>query len=644
MARLAQELSDAGDDCRECTRRAAVLIADELGDVATVLVLDPPGHDGAAIGIAHRDPSLQAMVEGLVAEATPADLRAFAEAVAHGGDPVITDLALDAGPPLFASAFGRYQEVAGPTSVAFAPLRDLNKVAVGFIATVRDGASPPYTDADLSAVAAAADKISSLLLAMNARASESALHRQWSTAFSAAPIGMAVLTPAGSFVAVNASACVILGRDATELVGGSWDGLVSSADADDDEPDFPGRPGYGAIGGYRVRRIVRPDGSFRWIRLTMAVVPDQRGEPDAVHAQFIDVTEQHDAEERAGRFVSLVHSSPDFIAVADLDGHVVFLNEAGRWLVGMPMDVDVEHTTIADYLSPAGVKASEEVERPAILREGSWQGWSTLRDWRDDSEIAVSVTSYLMRDRLTGAPAAFATVQRDIRDRLVTRQAITDLAEQRRLLLTELVSAERAEQHRIATEVHDDSVQILAAGQLRMQLVTRLLDDGDLDGAQKSLRAATELVSTALQRLRRILVTLEPAGGPDTDLDVAFHEAAHQFFDGTPTVVRIAGALSGLPTDIAAVFHRAGREALSNARRHAHATTVDVTLLDEPDAWILVVEDDGVGVPDEIVGLAGHLGIRGMVSRVEALGGECTITRRPSNGTRVHIAIPRAGD
>jgi diguanylate cyclase (GGDEF)-like protein/PAS domain S-box-containing protein len=120
--------------------------------------------------------------------------------------------------------------------------------------------------------------------------------------------------------------------------------------------------------------------------------------------------------DRARHFEALVHASPDFLALADVEGRVQFVSAAGRQLVGMPDDVDVSGTTIADYLTEEGLAASVEVEQPSILATGSWQGESTLRDWRGGPPIPVAVSSYLVTDLQTGRPLALATVQRDLRE------------------------------------------------------------------------------------------------------------------------------------------------------------------------------------------------------------------------------------
>ena len=175
------------------------------------------------------------------------------------------------------------------------------------------------------------------------------------------------------------------------------------------------------------------------------------------------------------RFQSLVEASGDFIAIASIDGSVIYLNPAGRELVGLDPDIDVTKTTIADYLTEEGIKASLEIEQPAVVAHGHWEGESTLRNHRGGRPIPVAISSFVMLHPVTREPMALATVQRDITERLIAQSALQDLADQRQELLDRLVQAQEDERARIAADVHDDSVQALAAVELRLGLLRRRL-------------------------------------------------------------------------------------------------------------------------------------------------------------------------
>jgi signal transduction histidine kinase len=341
---------------------------------------------------------------------------------------------------------------------------------------------------------------------------------------------------------------------------------------------------------------------------------------------------------RAEVFQSLAQSSPDFIAIAGADGSVEFVNDAGRALVGLPDDLDITKTTIADYYMPAARHIDGVVAAWPQPLHNSWQGNSVLRNWQDDSEVAVSVRSFTIGDIETTEPNALATVQRDMRPEIAARHAIADLAEQRRILLGELVNAEQAERERIAHDVHDDSIQLLAAAALRSQLMLSQLDTGS--AAHKTATAIGDLLHSAQGSLRRLLLDLEPASGPDRGLDDALRQVVDAFFADSTTSVTITGTLSDMPSEVAAVLYRAGREAVSNARRHAVADNVTITLTEDEHHWRMAVDDDGIGMPITIPARPGHLGLKGMRSRIEALGGTVTITPGLHGGTHVLLEVP----
>jgi signal transduction histidine kinase len=100
--------------------------------------------------------------------------------------------------------------------------------------------------------------------------------------------------------------------------------------------------------------------------------------------------------------------------------------------------------------------------------------------------------------------------------------------------------------------------------------------------------------------------------------------------------VQFDGVIDAVSDDAAAQLLTSLREALSNVGRHARASSVLVTLTAGTDL-VLVVEDDGVGIPDEP---ARGSGIDNISRRASGLGGSCEITAKDSGGTRVRWSVP----
>jgi PAS domain S-box-containing protein len=112
------------------------------------------------------------------------------------------------------------------------------------------------------------------------------------------------------------------------------------------------------------------------------------------------------AEEQTKRFAALVQHSSDLIAMASLDGEILFINQAGRDLLGIEP---------GDELSLAKFHTEEGLKRGAMLQAtGRWQGEGVLRHPHTGALIPTQISSFLLRDA-DDKPIGYATVQRDLR-------------------------------------------------------------------------------------------------------------------------------------------------------------------------------------------------------------------------------------
>jgi diguanylate cyclase (GGDEF)-like protein/PAS domain S-box-containing protein len=137
--------------------------------------------------------------------------------------------------------------------------------------------------------------------------------------------------------------------------------------------------------------------------------------------------------EELEKFAALVELSADFIAMAEPDGTVSYLNAAGRALVGLGSHDEALGRPTDDYFTETGRAKSHEVEE-AVRTRGFWQGESELHHFGTGESIPVSVNSFLVTSRSTGEPLALATVQRDLRARIAAERDLgRRLSEQRRI-------------------------------------------------------------------------------------------------------------------------------------------------------------------------------------------------------------------
>ena len=199
-----------------------------------------------------------------------------------------------------------------------------------------------------------------------------------------------------------------LGYPAEQLVGLSLRPLV-------DHPEFSALLDRG-LAGRRGETVIRL--ATRTWRIAIAPI-DSSGEVICVFTLEDDVlvhSELSERERQLQMLAALVDRSADFIAMADLDGVVTYVNTAGRALVGVEEDQALGRPT-RDYFTERGLERSMEIEE-AVRTAGFWEGESELRDFRTGDGIPVSVNSFLVRAADSDEPLALATVQRDIRGRI----------------------------------------------------------------------------------------------------------------------------------------------------------------------------------------------------------------------------------
>ncbi|HWO94352.1 MAG TPA: ATP-binding protein, partial [Dehalococcoidia bacterium] len=104
--------------------------------------------------------------------------------------------------------------------------------------------------------------------------------------------------------------------------------------------------------------------------------------------------------------------------------------------------------------------------------------------------------------------------------------------------------------------------------------------------------------------------------------------------------VEVESNVPWLDEEVGAGLFQVTQEALSNIRKHAHASRVHTTLGVRGDRVRLTIRDDGVGFDPGAPRSEAHRGLRNMRARVENFGGEVRIESAPNEGTAIIIEVP----
>jgi signal transduction histidine kinase len=197
---------------------------------------------------------------------------------------------------------------------------------------------------------------------------------------------------------------------------------------------------------------------------------------------------------------------------------------------------------------------------------------------------------------------------------------------------TRIVEAGISERRRLERNLHDGAQQRLVALSLQLRLAQQAVEKNPGAAAAMLAEAGDEL-SVALEELRELARGLHPAILADRGLQAALESLA----DRAPFPVEVSGVPPGrFDEAIEAALYYVVAESLTNAAKYADPSTGRVELSRTDGGVAVEIHDDGCGGAN----LGGGSGLRGLVDRVEALGGHLDVRSPVGAGTVVRAQLP----
>lgn len=191
-----------------------------------------------------------------------------------------------------------------------------------------------------------------------------------------------------------------------------------------------------------------------------------------------------------------------------------------------------------------------------------------------------------------------------------------------------IATAQLRERRRIERDLHDGAQQRLLA--VAAQLQAALLN-GEAARQREALHIGVEQCRAAVADLRSLTNGLHPAVLTEGGLGAALDDLATRL----PIRVHVEDADRRWPPEVEATAWFVACEAVTNAVKHADASSVRVHVSTDARGLVLGVQDNGNGGAD-----VGGRGLRGLVDRVEAVGGQLTVSSTKSSGTLVEAVLP----
>ncbi len=397
-----------------------------------------------------------------------------------------------------------------------------------------------------------------------------------------------------------------------------------------------------AARGYdEVYRIIRPDGSIRWIQDRAFPVRDTSGNIYRIVGIADDITKRKHAWDALGeseaRKRAIMQAALDGIITIDHDGRMIELNAAAGKIFAHSRSKLVGENimeVIPSSLRPwflkgltscftgeTGPSLGSRIEMPALRADGA----------RFFAEFTIT------RIPLEGLPM-FTLYIRDITQHKRAEAELLSLPQR-------IITAQEEERERIARELHDGINQLIASVKMRLRKVQANLPDLK-PAAREILERCDRLLVKVLEENRRIAHNLRP-----TDLDQLGLAAACSNFCNEIQLrtnlafqCRIISPARRLPPLIELHLFRIAQEAINNIEKHARAKSVKFQLRMRPDSVVLKIEDDGQGFEAKAPKPAGKLrhglGLKNIRGRVSSLGGTVEIKSQPGTGTSIIVRVP----
>lgn len=241
-----------------------------------------------------------------------------------------------------------------------------------------------------------------------------------------------------------------------------------------------------------------------------------------------------------------------------------------------------------------------------------------------------------------------------VRDGIERQRLITSLyaaQEESAALTDELARVQRAEgasseRTRLSRDIHDG----IAQGFSSIVLLARAArTEQDTDRVRELLAHLEDGATRGLEESRRVVAALAPADLDEGSLTDAVRRVTERFAQESDTTaeVRVAEVLPPLPTSAEVTLLRCVQGALANARAHADADRVVVTLGRTDETVRVDVVDDGRGFDADAWWAAdgsptgdGGYGLRATRARLREVGGGLAVESSPGEGTAVSAWIP----
>jgi signal transduction histidine kinase len=323
------------------------------------------------------------------------------------------------------------------------------------------------------------------------------------------------------------------------------------------------------------------------------------------------------------------------------------LRHAGRLVDALTVLAEEEVDCLLLDLS---LPDAEGMEGLAMVRERAPELPVVVLSGLSAEEAALEALGAGAQDYLIKGRVDAHGMGRSIRyaiSRQADQEALRTSEEHRGHLFDLMLRAEEQERVRIATELHDDTIQVMTAALMALDRLGAAVRTGELERIERTLTGARDMLGSAVERTRRLTFELRPPLLEANGLGAAVRELAEQSAAEAGFDVDIDVPIGRFPFVVEELVYRVMREAIANVRKHAEASHVTIRMWEDGDVIHASVADDGRGFElaqaRDRSRMRLHIGLDALFERVRMAGGDIDIDTAPGRGTVLRLRVPGRG-
>lgn len=397
-------------------------------------------------------------------------------------------------------------------------------------------------------------------------------------------------------------------------------------------------------------RIIRPDGTIRWIEDRAFPVKDHAGRIARIAGVAQDITDRIEAETSLRSSETRLREAQQIAGIGswqwNTTSEVTWSDETYRIFGYVPQSIIPSYDLFLRTLHADDRTGMIAALRATMSEDALFD--IVCRILRPSGEQRYIHCRGAITRNDAGLPVRMVGTVEDVTDRKRADDRLRLAYEQLQEVTRHAAAAEENERRRIAREIHDELGQLLTA--MRFQL-TSLKKQRGANAARDQTRDRDsrlndllDLSDSMLNQVRHLSTSLRPAILDELGLIPAVQAHARQFEirTGIACDVVVDPALTDCPFDDAtssSVF-RIIQELLTNVLRHAQAMAVAVSFAAEGPTLTVTVHDNGSGIAPEQERHHNSFGLKGISERAALLGGTFAIGPSPAEGTVATLRIP----